>query len=96
MTIGTAGFIQCSGLLIIINHGPTLYNNLGFSETKQLLYPAAWPTFALGLCCMAFVMVDHFSRPKLMAIGVFGCMVTLVIEAALIAQFVPSNNSAAF
>ena len=95
LTVGTTGFIQCSGVLVINNYGPTLYKNLGFSETKQLLYPAAWLTLALGLNCMASLIVDHFSRPKLMAIGVFGCMVTLIIEAALIAQFVPSNNSAA-
>ncbi|KAK4494564.1 hypothetical protein PRZ48_013920 [Zasmidium cellare] len=95
LSIGTTGFIQCSGVLVINNYGPTLYKNLGFSETKQLLYPAAWLTLALGLNAMASVLVDHFPRNKLMAIGVFGCMVTLIIEAALIAEFVPSNNSAA-
>lgn len=31
------------------DYGPTLYRNLGFSPTKQLLYPAAWLTLALGL-----------------------------------------------
>lgn len=95
LTIGTTGFIQCSGVLVINNYGPTLYRNLGFSETKQLLYPAAWLTLALGLNAMASLLVDHFPRNKFLSIGVFGCMVTLIIEAALIAEFVPSNNSAA-
>ncbi|GIZ41863.1 hypothetical protein CKM354_000515200 [Cercospora kikuchii] len=95
LTIGTTGFIQCSGVLVINNYGPTLYRNLGFSETKQLLYPAAWLTLAVGLNAMASLLVDHFNRAKFLAIGVFGCMVTLIIEAALIAEFVPSNNSAA-
>jgi hypothetical protein len=77
------------------DYGPTLYRNLGFSETKQLLYPAAWLTLAVGLNMMASFLVDHFSRNKFLAIGVFGCMVTLIIEAALIAQFGKSNNQAA-
>ncbi|PPJ50896.1 hypothetical protein CBER1_07593 [Cercospora berteroae] len=95
LTLGTTGFIQCSGVLVINNYGPTLYRNLGFSETKQLLYPAAWLTLAVGLNAMASLLVDHFNRAKFLAIGVFGCMVTLMIEAALIAEFVPTNNSAA-
>jgi len=48
-TLGTTGFVQCSGVLVINNYGPTLYRNLGFSVEKQLLYPAAWLTLALGL-----------------------------------------------
>lgn len=40
-------------------------------------------------------LVDRFNRPKYMAFGVAGCMATLVIEAALVANFVPSNNQAA-
>ena len=27
-----------------------------------------------------------------MAVGVLGCMATLIVEAALIANFIPSNN----
>jgi hypothetical protein len=27
-----------------------------------------------------------------MAFGVLGCMATLIVEAALVAEFVPSNN----
>jgi hypothetical protein len=30
-----------------------------------------------------------------MAVGILGCMATLIIEAALIANFVPSDNSSA-
>jgi hypothetical protein len=44
---------------------------------------------------MAMGLVDLFPRNKYMACGVLGCMLTLIIEAALVANFVPSNNNAA-
>lgn len=30
ITVGTTGFIQCSGILVINNYGPLLYKGLGF------------------------------------------------------------------
>lgn len=44
---------------------------------------------------IASLIVDHFPRNKLLAVGILGCMTTLIIEAALIASFVDSTNSAA-
>ena len=44
---------------------------------------------------MASLLVDHFSRNKFLSIGVFGCMGTLIIFAALIAQFAESDNEPA-
>jgi hypothetical protein len=44
---------------------------------------------------MGMFTVDWFSRPKYMAFGVLGCMASLIVEAALVANFVPSNNEAA-
>lgn len=95
LAMGTTFFIQCSGVLVINNYGPTLYKNLGFSPIKQLLYPAAWLTLTLGINIMAIPLVDKFPRNKYIATGILGCMVTLIIEAALVANFVPSNNGAA-
>jgi len=62
---------------------------------KQLLYPAAWLTFALGINVMALLFVDRFPRPKYIAFGVFGCMATLIVEAALVANFGSSTNTSA-
>lgn len=62
---------------------------------KQLLYPAAWLTLTLGINIGAMGIVDFFPRNKYMAFGVLGCMMTLIIEAALVANFVPSDNNAA-
>jgi hypothetical protein len=81
--------------LMCVDYGPTLYANLGFSPVKQLLYPAAWLTFALGINAMAIPIVDYFPRNKYIAFGILGCMMTLIIEAALIANFGSSNNQPA-
>jgi hypothetical protein len=77
------------------DYGPTLYKNLGFTVAKQLLYPAAWLTFTLGMNLMTVFIIDRLPRNRLMGIGVIGAECTLIIEAALVANFVPSTNSAA-
>jgi hypothetical protein len=95
LAIATAAIIQFTGTLVINNYGPSLYRNLGYSPVKQLLFPAAWLSVALGGTLLAMFMVDRFSRPKYMAFGAFGCMASLIIEAALVAEFVPSDNTSA-
>lgn len=80
------------GVLVINNYGPILYKTLGYSTVQQIIYPAAWLTFAVGLNAIAMLFVDRFPRPKYMAFGVFGCMVSLSCEAAIIASFIPSTN----
>ncbi|RFU25689.1 hypothetical protein B7463_g10648, partial [Scytalidium lignicola] len=81
--------------LVINNYGPTIYEQLGFSKVKQLLYPAAFQTFALGVNVMAMFVIDLFPRNKFISFGVLGCMSSLIVEAALVANFVSSNNSSA-
>ena len=44
---------------------------------------------------LAMPFVDRFPRNKYIAFGVLGCMVTLIIEAALVANFASSTNHAA-
>lgn len=95
LAVGITGIIQCSGVLVINNYGPSLYKSLNFSPVKQLLYPAAWLTFALGVNIMAMFVVDRFPRNRFISFGVLGCMATLIVEAALVANFVPSDNHAA-
>jgi hypothetical protein len=62
---------------------------------KQLLYPAGWLTMALGINIMAIWTIDLFPRNKYMAFGIGGCMMTLIIEAALVKNFGATNNEAA-
>ena len=60
----------CLHYTVINNYGPTLYASLGFSPVKQLLYPAAWLVFALGMNIAGMFLVDRFNRPRYMAFGV--------------------------
>lgn len=69
-----------------------LYKNLGYGLVKQLLYPSAWLTWTLGISVIAIPLIDRFPRNKITAIGMWGCCTCLCIEAALVAEFVPSTN----
>jgi len=84
--------MSAPALLILADYGPRLYMLLGFGPVKQLLYPAAWLTFTLGLSIITIFTVDRVPRNRLLATGLWGCMCTLIVEAALTANFVPSNN----
>ncbi|EXJ75024.1 uncharacterized protein A1O5_01720 [Cladophialophora psammophila CBS 110553] len=84
-----------SGIYVINVYGPTLYRLLQYSTTKALLFPSLWSTFNFVCNVIAITLVDRFPRPKYIAFGMFGCMASLIVETALIANFVPSNNGAA-
>ncbi|OAL34303.1 hypothetical protein AYO20_06356 [Fonsecaea nubica] len=66
IAMGTTAIIECCGGLVINNYRPILYVDLGFSHTKQLLYPAAWLTFATGMNAVGVFIVDFFppNRPQ--------------------------------
>lgn len=85
------------------DYGPILYANLGYSTTKQLLYPSAWLTFTFGISVLAMPLIDRVARNVLVAVGLWGTMCCLIVEAALVAEFVdkapatadakPNNNA---
>lgn len=80
---------------MINNYGPSIYASLGFSTTKQLVYPAAWLTHGTGMEYLGLIIVDRLPRNRLIAFGLLGCSICISVEAALTAKFVPSNNEAA-
>jgi hypothetical protein len=47
-----------------------------------------------GAGCIAFFLVDRLPRPAIIAGGIAGCMVMLILEAALVASFAGSSNTA--
>lgn len=85
--------IQCSSVLIINNYGPPLYKRLGFGVNEPFLYQGGWITLAFGCECLALVIVDLVPRPKLIACGIFGCMMILIIEATLVAVYAANGKS---
>lgn len=62
---------------------------------NQLIYPAAWLTHGTGMEYLGVFFIDWFPRQRMISIGLMGCSICLAIEAALTAQFVPSDNAPA-
>lgn len=83
------------GILVINNYQPTLYATLGYGTERQLLLTGGWITLAWGCGILGCFIIDSLPRPKLIAGALAGCMVCLIIVAALIANFVPSDNDSA-
>ncbi|KAK5242219.1 hypothetical protein LTR20_006765 [Exophiala xenobiotica] len=83
-----------SGVLVINNYGTAIYPALGYNELDTLFFLAGWVGIvALApLLCMTFV--DKVSRTYLIASGFFLCMCTLIVEAALQANYLGTDNAA--
>lgn len=80
---------------MVNNYGPSIYSSLGFDTELQLMLPAIWLTVAWVFNIVPMFFVDRFNRPRYIAFGVLGCMACLIVEAALVAEFIPSDNTAA-
>ncbi|KAH0847812.1 hypothetical protein AYO21_04018 [Fonsecaea monophora] len=93
--LATTGMVQFSGVLVINNYGPVIYRLLGYSPMKQLLFPSLWLT--VGFVCFFFgpILIDKIPRNWMLGIGILGTSTMLSIIAALLANFVPSTNTAA-
>ncbi|KAK5019535.1 MFS transporter [Cryomyces antarcticus] len=95
IALGTTCGIQFSGILVINNYGPILYASLGYDVPKQLVLLGGWITLAFGCGCLGVFIIDRMPRPKLIGLGIAGCMVCLIVEAALVANFADSTNAPA-
>lgn len=72
-----------SGILVIVNYGPTIYSGLGYGIVDQIVLACGWQT-ALFVCGVAAVfLIDHFTRPHLFMLGLMGCLSCLIVEAGL-------------
>lgn len=74
-----------------------VYGLLGYGAEVQLLYSAGWLTLNFGANFISQFTIDLLPRNRYMPIGLFGCLVCLTLEAALIAKFLhaePPNVAA--
>ncbi|KAK3722527.1 hypothetical protein LTR37_002519 [Vermiconidia calcicola] len=86
---------QFLGIFVITNYGVLIYTSLGLLTFRPLLLNACWTTFTiLGNSWTAFY-VDRFGRRTFLLIGASGCVISLIFEAALTAEFLGSTNTAA-
>lgn len=85
--------IQFSGVLVINNYGPSLYAKLGYNTEQQLLLLCGWLCVALVGGIVSVFVVDRVSRPKMIGGGIAGCMMCLVVECAVVAEYADTTNS---
>lgn len=93
LAIATTFSIQTSGILVINNYGPRLYSTLGFDTNRQFIYQIGWITLAFGTGIISFFVIDAFPRPKLLATGVMGCALSLLVLMVLVALYATSQSS---
>ncbi|KAK6380425.1 hypothetical protein LTS17_005615 [Exophiala oligosperma] len=93
LTAGMTWSISSTGVLVINNYGPIIYKSLNFSPVEQLLYPAGWSTMTFGINLFVPFYIDRIARNKFAAAGVGGAGLCLAVFTALIAEYLPTNNT---
>ena len=66
---------------------------LGFSVEKQLAFLGGFVTVTLIGAIGSLYLIQKFSRPYLIAAGLFGCAVCLAAEAGLVAEYATRPES---
>ena len=70
----------------------SLYQNLGLSGGVPLIIGAAYVTVATIGNFVGALILDRFGRKRLFIIGLTGCMLSVCLESAMIAQFAGTTN----
>lgn len=78
---------QSTGVLVLNNYGPTIYASLGFDTEYQLIFQCGWITVGIIFNLVGALIMDYTGRRPLMMIGVGGCCIALILEAAMVASF---------
>ncbi|KAH4007443.1 hypothetical protein HBI24_065950 [Parastagonospora nodorum] len=95
LAMGFAFVGQSTGVLVINNYGPTLYATLGYGTKQQLEFQCGWITVGIVFNAIGAVFLDKVGRKPLMLIGVGGCCVCLIVEAAIVANYAEAATNKA-
>ncbi|KAF2096436.1 MFS general substrate transporter [Rhizodiscina lignyota] len=95
LAMGFAFIGQSTAVLVINNYGPTLYKTLGYGTEDQLRFQCGWITVGVIFNAVGASLMDRFGRRPLMLIGVSGCCLWLIIEAAMVASFAAQGTNKA-
>jgi MFS family permease len=79
---------------VLANYGVLIYASLGLTGTIPLLLNACWTTLTIFGNTFTALYVDKFGRRPFLLIGSCGCLVSLILEAALTAQYLGTDNKA--
>ncbi|KAJ4988572.1 hypothetical protein SVAN01_05863 [Stagonosporopsis vannaccii] len=78
---------QSTAILVVNNYGPTFYAALGFDVRQTLFLTAGWVSVSIPFCLIGAFLSDIIGRRPIMLIGIGGCCVCLIIEAAAVRYF---------
>ena len=85
---------QTTGAMVIYIYVVQLYENLGETGGIPLILGAAYVTVAAISNFVGAVVLDKIGRIPLLITGLSGCMISLSLETAMIAQFASTKNHA--
>jgi MFS family permease len=91
---GFAFIGQSTGVLVLNNYGPTIYASLGFDSEYQLIFQCGWISVGVLGNLIGALIMDFTGRRPLLLFGVGGCCVSLILEAAMVANFAGTTNKA--
>lgn len=87
---------QSTGVLVLNNYGPTIYRALGYDTEYQLIFQCGWITVGIIFNAVGALIMDWTGRKPLLMIGLGGCCLSLILEAAMVSTYAEtgSNNEA--
>lgn len=79
-------------VLVLNNYGPTIYAALGYDTEYQLIFQCGWISVGIIFNAVGALIMDWTGRRPLLMIGVGGCCVALILEAAMVATYAETNS----
>ncbi|KAK5071465.1 hypothetical protein LTS08_004791 [Lithohypha guttulata] len=83
---------QSTGVLVLNNYGPTIYAALGYDTEYQLIFQCGWISVGIIFNAVGALIMDWTGRRPLLLLGVGGCCVSLILEAAMVATYAETNS----
>ncbi|ETI26159.1 hypothetical protein G647_02936 [Cladophialophora carrionii CBS 160.54] len=85
---------QSTGAQVIYVYIVSLYQNLGLTGGVPLILGAAYVTVATISNFVGALLLDRVGRKPLLLAGLIGCMLSVCLETAMIAQYAGTTNHA--
>ena len=85
---------QLTGVLVITNYGILLYEEVGLSGFMPLLLSGVWVIITFPCNVFTALFVDSIGRRKLLLIGLAGCTIANILECAMLATYLGTDNKA--
>ncbi|KAF2100563.1 general substrate transporter [Rhizodiscina lignyota] len=83
---------QSTGVLVVNNYQVLLYNNLGLSGWLPLLLYSFYNSWAAFMNWVNSMFLDRVGRVRILTFGLSGCIVMMIFETAMVAEFAGSPN----